>query len=566
MDTLDLSRNAIGTIDTFSSKFFIKLAPKPPLLLSMKALRLAHNQFTSFPNAIFEFVNLQELDFSHNKLKALPSNLSDLQTLHKLNIEHCLFEQFPAEISACLKLNSLNVSGNKVVTIPKFTNTVPYVEELFFNKSEISDLSPIFPARLLRKLHANENKIKQIPMIETNQVEELVLVKNQLTEVPEYITKYKELVILNLASNNLIKIHPAICELNHLRELDLTSNFLDALPAELGSLKDIRKLFLNFNRLSSLPDMSQCAHLREIYAKGNKIATIAGALKNYPSLVLADLSDNQLTDASIAGVYECQYLEELDLSNNLLTDFTPQKDQLPELSILRLTNNEIDQLSNGVQNMTNIQEIYIQNNGKTVISEAVQEWIIQNNVFVDSDVEEPVQIAKNLWLGSIQCAMRAKNLKQYGITHIASPIVVKCHKSFVTHALNAKDIFSESALQFVKSCCFDESDQQCLVVCEDGKSTSVQFIIGCMIKYLQKTFKAAWDEIVVKQAQAKLTIEQQQQCEEWEKKCAQAAAATTTTTTTTSKNPADASTFVHILLDNEKNRNVFKEYCKIEKV
>jgi len=84
-------------------------------------------------------------------------------------------------------------------------------------------------------------------------VTELNLSYQNLTSIPEYIFKMKNLEILKLDNNLISTVPSAIANLSHLKVLILSSNKIQELPRELAEMKSLQKLDVSWNDLKTLP-------------------------------------------------------------------------------------------------------------------------------------------------------------------------------------------------------------------------------------------------------------------------------------------------------------------------
>ena len=87
-------------------------------------------------------------------------------------------------------------------------------------------------------------------LFELTQLNQLTLVKHQITTISPDIDKLVNLSHLSLASNKLTSLPPEIGKLKNLRKLDLSKNNLTTLPAEMADLTNLKKLNLKKNNFS----------------------------------------------------------------------------------------------------------------------------------------------------------------------------------------------------------------------------------------------------------------------------------------------------------------------------
>jgi len=84
-------------------------------------------------------------------------------------------------------------------------------------------------------------------------VTELNLSYQNLSSIPEYVFKMKNLEILKLDNNLISTVPSSIANLSHLKVLILSSNKIQTLPRELAEMKSLQKLDVSWNEIKTLP-------------------------------------------------------------------------------------------------------------------------------------------------------------------------------------------------------------------------------------------------------------------------------------------------------------------------
>ena len=85
-------------------------------------------------------------------------------------------------------------------------------------------------------------------------LEELQLMSNYITHLPESFFQLSSLKRLYLSNNLLNTIPDIICKLNSLTFIDLRGNKLKAIPESIGELKNLEELKLEGNEIENLPE------------------------------------------------------------------------------------------------------------------------------------------------------------------------------------------------------------------------------------------------------------------------------------------------------------------------
>ncbi|KAL7738003.1 hypothetical protein ACLKA6_006361 [Drosophila palustris] len=186
-----------------------------------------------------------------------------------------------------------------------------------------------YSMRNTRVLRVNMGQLRTIPehVIETarNELVNIVnLESNLLTKVPYELQNMSELLTdLNLAKNQISFIPSFISQFSRLVHVNLSCNLLRNLPLEFAGLKALRELNISHNRLNLLPScIYELENLESLFANDNKISEV-------------DASDNGL------GALPC--LSVLDLSNNDIQFVPPVLGNLTNIVDLQLSGNPFRQ-------------------------------------------------------------------------------------------------------------------------------------------------------------------------------------------------------------------------------
>ncbi|XP_032513225.2 leucine-rich repeat-containing protein 57-like [Danaus plexippus] len=161
----------------------------------------------------------------------------------------------------------------------------------------------------------------------------------KLKEIPDDVFNLAEqLRNLDVSKNKITNISDAISELKHLKQLNLSSNMIQILPSSVENLKKLELLNMSFNSLTSLPPaISSLSNLKQIYLNNNKIKKFPMEILGLPNLEVVELSHNKLTEVP-SGMSNL-FAAELNLSQNEISVLSEDLSQAPRLKILRLEEN-----------------------------------------------------------------------------------------------------------------------------------------------------------------------------------------------------------------------------------
>jgi len=218
----------------------------------------------------------------------------------KNNIRTCLENSDP----------SLNLSGFSLPGLPKIV-----VERMNF----------------IQNLDLSINKFAAFPDLSRFSVlEELNLMGNMLSALPEEIGTAKTLRILNLNGNVLKTLPHGIGNLLTLEKLEINNNELVELPKEIGRLSLLETLSIAGNPISTLPDSigamknlvnldMSCCHftklpealthatrILDLNIGGNQLEVLPDGIGRMTRLVSLNVQDNKLKDLPITiGLCSC---------------------------------------------------------------------------------------------------------------------------------------------------------------------------------------------------------------------------------------------------------------------
>lgn len=191
-----------------------------------------------------------------------------------------------------------------------------------------------FGSLFLKKIPEEVFELRNIKNIKT-----LVLIENQLTELPKEISLLENLTDLAVMGNHLKKLPKEIGQLKNLDYLDLRDNRLTELPKEIAKLKNLKHLMLGENRLTKLPkEITQLENLEGLDIRVNRFTKLPKEICKLKSLRGLELGNNQLTQLP-KEIALLQNLHTLNLENNQLIQLPKEIAQLENLKYFSLDGN-----------------------------------------------------------------------------------------------------------------------------------------------------------------------------------------------------------------------------------
>ena len=324
------------------------------------------------------------------------------------------------------------------------------------------------------ELFLRNNQLTSLPeeISKLTNLQTLSLSNNQLTSLPEEISKLTNLQELSLSNNQLKSVPEEISKLTNLWELHLSSNQLTSLPDSIGNLKQLGRLNISENKLTSLPtNAANLTNLRGLFLNNNNLAALPNFICNFNYLIHLNVSNNQLT--SLPGCIEkLQNLQSLFLQNNKLV-VLPDIGSLGNLTLLNLYNNKLTSLPDSIGNLTKLEELYLNSNQLTSLPNSMDKltnlWKLNlnNNPLTTMPLnllkKPPIQYSSFPLLKNLQyslndtplgAALYYRKLKNTGISDSRlQPILVSSfyHNYYENEKLNLSDFRSSFALELIKN-------------------------------------------------------------------------------------------------------------------
>jgi len=194
---------------------------------------------------------------------------------------------------------------------------------------------------------------------------------NQLTKLPEGITKLQALQQLSLSSNQITAIPDSLAQLTNLQQLDLGVNQISAIPDSLAQLHSLQQLDLGGNQISAIPDsLAQLHSLQQLNLSSNQISAIPDSLAQLQSLQQLNLNNNQIS-AIPDSLAQLHSLQQLSLSYNQISAIPDSFAQLHSLQQLYLSRNQISAIPDSLAQLHSLQQLYLSRNQISAIPDSL---------------------------------------------------------------------------------------------------------------------------------------------------------------------------------------------------
>ncbi|XP_014394174.1 PREDICTED: protein scribble homolog [Myotis brandtii] len=272
---------------------------------------------------------------------------------------------------------------------------------------------PFFRLLNLRKLGLSDNEIQRLPPEVANfmQLVELDVSRNDIPEIPESIKFCKALEIADFSGNPLSRLPEGFTQLRSLAHLALNDVSLQALPGDVGNLANLVTLELRENLLKSLPaSLSFLVKLEQLDLGGNdlEVLSLPFALThlNLKALWLAEnqaqpmlrfqTEDDAQTGEKRVADPQSRGPGEAGQGQAVSTEWAPGPQptwpcrhtaptpgQLKQLSILKVDQNRLSEVTEAIGGCENLSELILTENLLTALPHSLGKLTKLTNLNVD---------------------------------------------------------------------------------------------------------------------------------------------------------------------------------------
>ena len=281
------------------------------------------NQLDHLPDSIG--MQLSFLDLGSNQLSALNESFGGLHFLEYLVMEDNQLTSLPESIGKMKKLRWLQMNSNKLTSLPATISQLVQLEALYHQNNHLTSLpGSIGDLEALRVLSLDSNRLMSLPESSGRlRLMTLHLDSNRLTSVPKLNSQ--NLQELRVAKNQLRTVD--LSDMSHLLILSLHDNLLKNIASG-GKLGSLEVLLLHSNRLHSHEEICELGlggALKTLYLHGNALHQIPPCLNQWTSLEVLTLHRNLLSGEVPKTLAELPKLTVLTLHANRLHGSLPEE-------------------------------------------------------------------------------------------------------------------------------------------------------------------------------------------------------------------------------------------------
>lgn len=222
------------------------------------------------------------------------------------------------------------------------------------------------------------NDINSLPK-DIDSVYRLDLSEQQLTKIPEIVSKLTNLQELNLSQNNLSNLN-GFENLSNIQVLNIGMNNFKTFPIEITKLKNLKSLSIWWNEIKSFPD--------DFFTQNAKIEEL-----DMTSMFEFDFKSN------LNRIHSFKNLKRINLGNNQIPDLAIQFDKLENLEIfgyIRQDNINLNDLCLKLASCKKLKTVHLSVNNIEYLPEEILllESLEELNLYQNKIIILPADIVK----------------------------------------------------------------------------------------------------------------------------------------------------------------------------
>lgn len=293
------------------------------------------------------------------------------------------------QISEATKKRStvLTINDTDITKIPVRVCNLTFLKRLDLQRNKLKGIIPLSRLENLEELILSYNLITQIPeeVKLIPRLKKLDFSHNDISKLPSFLAEITTLETLTIATNQLSHVDASVFnKMINLHELDISNNFVTSLQDL--AVDSLNSLKICWNPVSSLPLLS--TNLTLLQARGISLNKIPDDISQLVNLRSLDLNRNGLRDLPISSLQQLSSINTITLNCNQLSG---------ELDISDITS--LRELSLRKNNLTALPKIPVLLNALNISANPIEttkeyfEKLIENLTFVivhDGQIPAPL--------------------------------------------------------------------------------------------------------------------------------------------------------------------------------
>jgi leucine-rich repeat protein SHOC2 len=273
-------------------------------MFSLARLHVSNNLFQKWPLCGWSWQKIVLLNLSLNAIDSVPKDIQSMTSLERLMLSGNRLTSIAPHIGRCMQLTHVSLRDNpNLQTIPLEFGRCSNIQALSMSPSlKIPQysvcstrggalfqpyMSSALSARSSNSLHLECLDIESIPhelfsysysehiyfhdALNEGMLVHLNLSHNRITSIPNEISLFRNLKVLNLGYNQISTMSPDVLALSEISDFNVQNNCIEAFPAEMfKNWNDLTSLNFSSNKLSRFPAfLFTCVSLQVFVSFGN---------------------------------------------------------------------------------------------------------------------------------------------------------------------------------------------------------------------------------------------------------------------------------------------------------
>jgi len=219
--------------------------------------------FFSLEEALKAPLRVSELSLEGKNLKRFPASILTFKNIHTLNISYNRIDSIPTNLfDKCRKLRMVQYAGNELKEVPAvlFHPALKVLDVSENNLTAIPD--GVSKCTQLEELDLHSNRITAYPSSSfvLKSLKSLILSGNPLTSLGSWVLNQPTLKILFIDNTPIEDLPENMCQMNALRFLNIEENAIKELPPCFCELKKLKVMMVSGSALSEakLMEVNRC--------------------------------------------------------------------------------------------------------------------------------------------------------------------------------------------------------------------------------------------------------------------------------------------------------------------
>jgi len=220
---------------------------------------------------IYGFKNLEMLMIHESDIDSITDDIASLKKLKTITVNLSGLRSVSPKLFSLKELKSVILRDNKLFHISLEKENVT-IENLDISYNKLLNIDFITNFKKIRTFRCRGNDLTEIPNgIFTENLEQLFLMENKISTIPDGIEKARKLRRFILNKNRIAYLPKSFFQLENLSVIELAHNKFKLLNNDFRKLRSLKRLSLSYNEIEKIESEMLFENLEQLFLRGNKI-------------------------------------------------------------------------------------------------------------------------------------------------------------------------------------------------------------------------------------------------------------------------------------------------------